>query len=464
MVPLDSYFHLSITDDGVYAHLLVKEIPEDLRLSTDQLVSFLHQKGVTYGIDIGMLSELAMDPGRFVGGKIVVAKGKEPVAGQPGSIRFVYQEKNEEQKKRLESDRIDLRDVTKLDNVKKGDLLAEKIPPKPGVPGISVTGAVIQPKPGTEAFFRIGKNVVQNEEQTKLYAAIDGLVSITNRGKINVFPVYEVNGDVDYKVGNIDFNGTVVVRGSVLPGFRIRSNGDIRIIGTVEGAFLEAGGSIEVTEGVVGQNKGKLYAGRNVKCSFVQDAMITAGEDVLVAQSIMHSHIKAGKNVICQSGNGLIVGGIIQAGDRVTARTIGNAMSTQTQIEVGVNPELRNELIELRGRLQTLKDNEDKSEKALNLLNQKAAAGKLEPSKMEMRKKLDLTLKQIRAEINDIRSRMLEIEKTLEGTWQASVEVSGFIYPGTKVVIGRAVRFIKDPIRGGRFVLKDGDISFVPIY
>src|SRR5690606_11485656 len=113
------------------------------------------------------------------------------------------------------------------------------------------------------------------------------------RGKINVFPVYEVNGDVDYKVGNIDFNGTVVVRGSVLPGFRIRSNGDIRIIGTVEGAFLEAGGSIEVTEGVVGQNKGKLYAGRNVKCSFVQDAMITAGEDVLVAQSIMHSHIKA---------------------------------------------------------------------------------------------------------------------------------------------------------------------------
>src|SRR5690606_2176067 len=100
-------------------------------------------------------------------------------------------------------------------------------------------------------------------------------------------------------------------------------------------------------------------------------------------------HIKAGKNVICQSGNGLIVGGIIQAGDRVTARTIGNAMSTQTQIEVGVNPELRNELIELRGRLQTLKDNEDKSEKALNLLNQKAATGKLEPSKMEMRKKLD---------------------------------------------------------------------------
>ena len=56
---------------------------------------------------------------------------------------------------------------------------------------------------------------------------------------------------------------------------------------------------------------------------------------------------------------------------------------------------------------------------------------------------------------------MLEIEKTLEGTWQASVEVSGFIYPGTKVVIGRAVRFIKDPIRGSASFLKTGtSLSF----
>ena len=47
-----------------------------------------------------------------------------------------------------------------------------------------------------------------------MYAALDGLLTKTEKGKINVFPVYEINGDVDYSIGNIDFVGTVVIRGT----------------------------------------------------------------------------------------------------------------------------------------------------------------------------------------------------------------------------------------------------------
>src|SRR5690606_13235248 len=118
------------------------------------------------------------------------------------------------------------KEVVRLANVKAGQMIAERVPPEPGVPGIDVTGEPIPPKEGKEVWIKPGKNVVLSPEKTALYAAIDGLVSQSEDERINVFPVYEVNGDVDYRVGNIDFVGTVVIRGNVLTGFRVRTAGD----------------------------------------------------------------------------------------------------------------------------------------------------------------------------------------------------------------------------------------------
>jgi len=288
---------------------------------------------------------------------------------------------------------------------------------------------------------------------------MDGMVVKTDRDKINVFPIYEVNGDVDYNIGNIDFIGTVVIRGNVLPGFKIRASGDIRVTGGVEAAELEAEGSIEINAGIVGQNKALVKAGHNLKSSFIQDAVVEAGNELTVSQSIMHSTIRAGKAVNCVGAKGLIVGGTIQAGERVTARTIGNSMSTATVIEVGVLPELRNELIQLRGQLKVLMENLDKTEKALTLLDQLAAAGQLGPDRVAMRIKLNHTKKQSLEEQNVIKDRILEIEKSLEDSEKSKVEVISTIYGGAKIVIGRYTKFIKDASNRMTFRLIEGDIS-----
>lgn len=155
----------------------------------------------------------------------------------------------------------------------------------------------------------------------------------------------------------------------------------------MEGAELISGGSIEITGGIIGYNKGLVNAGKNVKVSFIQDGNVVAGEDVIVSQSIMHSNIRAGRDVLCNGAKGLIVGGIVQAGDKVVARTIGNTMSTATAVEVGVVPELRNEINELRQELRQLLENEDKTNKALYLLNQLANNGQLSPDKVALRVK-----------------------------------------------------------------------------
>ncbi|MNJ33144.1 hypothetical protein D3C77_278230 [compost metagenome] len=292
-----------------------------------------------------------------------------------------------------------------------------------------------------------------------MYAAIDGLVTRTDKGKLNVFPVYEINGDVDYSIGNIDFVGTVVIRGNVLTGFRVSASGDIRVIGGVEGAELIAEGSIEISGGIIGYNKGLVKAGQQVKSSFIQDGNVSAGEDVVVTQSIMHSNVRAGRDVICSGSKGLIVGGNIQAGERVTARIIGNPMSTATSIEVGVLPDLRNELLELRQQLKIQMANLDKTEKALTLLDQLASMGKLTPDKVAMRSKLNLTKKSNMQELDEIKERMLHIEKALEETGNARVDVLNMIYGGSRIVIGRYTKYIKEPISRMSFYYTEGDIS-----
>lgn len=462
---LEDLFQVTVSEDKMHAYLVFRKVEGEIKLTAGELEAFLASQGIKYGLQNDFLYLLAQRPQDFFFSQNVVAVGTPPRNGVDGAIRLLYQP--EDQHSRLserEDGSVDFKEVTRLANVKAGQLIAERVPPIPGEPGIAVTGEELPCKEGKEARFKIGKNVVVNPEKTAMYAAIDGLVTLTDKEKINVFPVYEVNGDVDYNIGNIDFVGTVVIRGNILTGFRVKAAGDIRVTGGIEGAEVESDGSIEISGGVIGNNKGFVKAGRNVKCSFILEGNVMAGEDILVSQSIMHSNVKAGRNVECIGAKGLIVGGNIQAGERVRARVIGNTMSTATSVEVGVRPELRQELQDLRQQIRNLTEGLDKTEKALALLDQLAAAGQLTQDKLAMRIKLGATKKQSTEELNAAKERILEIEKSLEDTTMARVDVTHTIYGGTKIVVGRYTRFVKDSVQRVSFRFLDGDIAMVPFH
>ncbi|QHW30042.1 DUF342 domain-containing protein [Paenibacillus rhizovicinus] len=460
---LQTYLVVQQSPDKLAAYIRFNVADENFSCTAEQLAEFLKSHNIKHGLQHDVINQLVKLPSRYFQSQTLIAQGVAPVNGEDGFIRFAYDmNEGEYRPLELEGGKVDFKEVTQLKNVKRGQLIAEKVKATPGKDGIAVTGEAVPCRNGKEAYFKMGKNVLLNPEQTAIYAAIDGLISITDKSKVNVFPVFEVNGDVDYKVGNIDFVGNVVIRGNVLTGFKVKAVGDIRVIGGVEGAILETEGSIEVTGGVLASNKGYLKAGKNIKCSFIQDGNVTAAEDVLVSQSIMHSHVRAGRNVICSGVKGLVVGGTIQAGDRVVARTIGNSMSTATVIEVGVRPELRSELLELRSQNKLLSENLDKTEKALALLDQLAAVGQLPPDRMAMRIKLGSTKRASVEEIAQNKERVLEIEKSLENTDRAKVDAVNVIYGGTKIVIGRNTRFIKDPMQRISFRYADGDIVMAP--
>jgi uncharacterized protein (DUF342 family) len=464
-MPLDFYVNVTVANDKLSASIHFTNCDEDFKCSKEQLEAVLKVNFIIYGVHQDLLYKIANNPKEYLLSKTIIATGDTPVEGENGYIKFLY-ELNHTGKKPMEMEdgTVDFKEVATINNVRKGELIAERVVAKEGINGKAVTGEVLFAKTGKEERFKVGKNVVMDAEKLFLFAAIDGMVTATDREKINVFPVYEVNGDVDYNTGNIDFVGTIVIRGNVRSGFKVKADGDIRITGSVEGAELDAAGSIEISAGIIGQNKGLVKAAKNVKTAFIQDGIVEAGEDVLVSQSIMHSTIRAGRSVICQGVKGLIVGGMIQAGEKVVARTIGNSMATNTIIEVGVLPQLRNELLLLRGHLKTHMETLEKTDKALHLLDQMAAAGLLSPDKVAMKIKLANSKKQSIEEQNAAKERILEIEKSLEDTEKARVEVASTIYGGTKIVIGRYTKFIKDPTSRVYFRLLDSDIAMMAVH
>lgn len=462
-ISLEECLQVTVSDDKLSAYLVFRRVEDNMALTARELEQFLNARGVKYGVQSDTLYLISQKPQDFYFTQNLVAIGTPPINGEDGSIRVLYEAGDQSTgPQEREDGSVDYKEVKQLANVKAGQLIAERIPPERGIPGKAVTGEELPPKDGKEAQFKIGKNVVVNPERTGMYAAIDGLVTKTDKEKLNVFPVYEVNGDVDYTSGNIDFVGTVVIRGNILTGFRVKASGDIRVVGGIEGAEVESDGSVEITGGIIGSNKGYVKAGRNVKCSFIQEGNVFAGEDVIVSQSIMHSNVRAGRNVQCAGAKGLIVGGLVQAGERVTARMIGNSMSTATAIEVGVRPELRHELNELRATIRQLSEGMDKTDKALSLLDQLASTGQLTADKLALRSKLTATKRQTNEELRIAKDRILEIEKTLEDASIARVDAVNTLWGGTKIVVGRYTRFVKDSAQRVSMRFMDGDIVMVP--
>jgi uncharacterized protein (DUF342 family) len=455
---------VTVSEDKMQAYLVFRRAEGDLKITSRELEQYISSQGIHFGIQSDTLYLISQSPQEFFFTQNVIAVGIPPIEGKDGYVKVLYGESSNQERRPMEREdgSVDYREVTQLANVKAGQLIAERVPAQEGIPGKTVTGEVIPPKNGKDAHFKIGKNVVVNPEKIAMYAAIDGLVTKTVKEKLNVFPVYEVNGDVDYNIGNIDFVGTVVIRGNILTGFRVKASGDIRVTGGIEGAEVESDGSIEISGGIIGSNKGFVKAGRNIRCSFIQEGNAYAGEDILVTQSIMHSNVRAGRSVKCLGAKGLIVGGLIQAGDLVTARMIGNSMSTATVIEVGVRPELRQELNDLRAVMRQLVESNDKSEKALTLLDQMASIGQLTPDKLALRGKLSATKRQTLEELASAKERVLEIEKTLEDASAARVDAVHTLWGGTKIVIGRYTRFVKDGSQRVSFRFSDGDIIMVP--
>ncbi|HWP98610.1 MAG TPA: FapA family protein [Syntrophomonadaceae bacterium] len=424
----------------------------------EQAFAALKDQQVVYGIKEEQVRD-ALLPQNW-DGRVVVAQGQAPVDGQPARLEYRFPLPGQRLAPRIDDKgNADYHNVGLINNISRGELLVLKTPAEPGVPGYNVLGEPIPARPGKDLVFPRGKNTVANQENTQLFAAVDGHVSLVG-GKVLVNPVFQLEGDVDFSSGDINFIGNVVINGAITSGFKVQAAGDIEIRGFIENAEVTAEGSIQVHGGITGGIKCLVKAGENLQARFVENSRIEAGKDIFIREAIMQSQVRAGGNVKVMDKRAIIVGGVIQAGQEVESKVLGSQLATQTIVEVGVNPYYREEfhrLTKLYGEKKKALDN--LSHNVTIIQKSGAAVDQMDERKRQLLLRILDDYKKVRQEVQEMEERMVFLEQEYEKTNNARISVWETVYPGVRLSIGQCVHVVNDPIKYSAFILDKGEIK-----
>ncbi len=424
-------------------------------ITVEEAEKILEQNGVVYGIYRDKLEEVISQ--KMFNYSFQVASATLPVDGRDGYIDYKVSIRKDRKPKLKEDGSVDFHELNLIENVAEGDSLAELIQATEGKDGTDVRGKVLKAVSGKPVKLVKGKNTEISSDGKLLFSLIDGQINYSD-GKINVFPVYEVPGNVDSATGNIRFVGNVVIRGNVITGFKIEADGDIEVSGVVEGAHLKAGGNIILKRGVQGSGKAYLYCKGNLVSKFLENCTAEVEGDIL-AEAIMHSNVSSKSTIEVKGRKGLIVGGNIAAQSEIDAITIGSPMATVTRIEVGVDPDLRKNIEKTNKSLEEERKNYEKINQAIVHLAKAAKQGNITADKKDMLEKIVKARAQLEESIKQKEQQRNLLKSRLEIVSRGKVNVKGKVFPGVNITIGPSAMFVKDYLEYVSFYRAEGEIK-----
>lgn len=422
----------------------------------------LRNEKVVVGIDVDMLQSVFKD--KLFNREIVIAHGKPVVDGKDAQIKMYVDTEVNLVPKEDEKGNVDFKDINLIQNVTKGQKLAEVIPPVPGKEGRTVEDKPILPQVGKTIPLPRGMNTeVSSDNVNILIASIDGNVEMKSSVLI-VESVYVVNSDVDFETGNINYIGSLLIKGDVKAGFEVRSKSDIEINGLVEDAKITTEGSVFIKNGFLGRNNGLIEAVGDVVLKFCENQNIKAKGKIIVGEAVLHSNLQSESVIEVKGRKGAIVGGVIRAAKGVIAKELGNYQETKTEIVVGIDGKLMKKLEEVEKEVKKIEDNLDNVKKAIYAIyKKKMEAGKLPKDRERMLAKLQGLQSQLPEHKKQIAEKKEKIEKEMEKYADATVDVLAKAYRGVRITIQKYTKVILGETQKVRFLIKDKEIREEPI-
>jgi len=429
------------------------------RMSYDEFIKDLAHKNIVFGIFKEQLMAFFENPVYCT--DIPVARGAAPRHGEDARIEY-YFETDLSAKPTLNDDgSVDFFNLNTISHCHKGDVLARLFPADPGDYGTSIYGDSIKPRDVKNLILRHGRNITLSEDRLVMTADVDGHVSLVE-DKVFVSNLLEVE-NVDNSTGNIEYEGSVKINGNVCTNFSVKAKGNIEVNGVVEGAYLEAEGNIIIARGMNGMVRGTLKAGGNIIAKFIENAHAEA-KGYVSTESILHSEVLAGTEVIVSGKRGFITGGRVCATNLVQVKTLGSSMGADTVIEVGADPGVKLKLQQLQKQVAENKKVIDTVHPVLTAMTQKLSQGvKLRPDQVKYFQEMLQTEKQKKEEQEEFLKEIDVLQKILDESATARVEVTGEAFAGTRICIADVSMIIKNSMHYCKFIKSQGDVKMVAL-
>ncbi|HNY13429.1 MAG TPA: FapA family protein, partial [Candidatus Wallbacteria bacterium] len=397
---------------------------------------------------------------------VMVASGMKPVSGEDGYIKWYFE--THAQKVEIfidESGNVDYHKVLKINTVNAGELIGEKILSKPGMNGYNVFKEPIPAKQPREINFIPGKNTEITEDGNHIKATVNGQLIIKNNNA-SVMPVYEVKGDVDFNVGNIDFNGSVLIQGTILDGFSVKAEGNVEVRKTVNSAVIEARGNVILHGGFIGKEHGLIKAGGKIGAKFLQGGNIISDDEIIIENAIMHSNVVSGKQIIVKGKKASIIGGRIFASEYVEALSIGTPAGTKTVIEVGVDILKEQEIVRLDQDVNQTNEYIKKISTSIVTLTQIKAKtpGRFSEAQEEILKRTLSTKDSLQVKLQELEEQKKQLLNEIMTSQKGKVVATNSFYPGVTVIIRKYFKYeVKDAIKCSALGIENGDIRILPV-
>ena len=448
----------SVTEDKMQAFVTMSKPSNGGReMDLEDIKSLLENSGIVYGIQEDIINK-SLEEGEF-NIPILAAEGKPPINGKNAKIEFLVNVNKKVIPKFIgEEESIDYKDLSIVENVEEGQKLAEKIEASEGEEGITVFGDKIETKGGKDIDPKeiLGGNVKMSDDGKFIIATISGQVVL--KGKLlSVEPIFEVSGDVGPETGNINFIGSVLVKGSVNDNYSIKAEGNIDIQGTVGKCDLEAKGDIMVKLGIQGNENSFVRAGGDVIAKFIQFSNIESGNNVVVTEAILNSNIDADNRIILIGKRASASGGRLRALNEVNGKVLGSQAGTKTLIETGISPAKRRAIDSLEKEKEELDMAIEELERGIKSLEQAAKIKKLDEEKKEQLQSLKEQLEQSNSRREEVvlnresMAQQMEIEK-VDSTISAGKEMLS----GVELIIGSAEFSIRQNYKAVTFYEENG--------
>ena len=179
-------------------------------------------------------------------------------------------------------------------------------------------------------------------------AKINGTPKLGSDGKVTVFGMLPIDGDIGVETGHINFDGYIEASGGVTSGYSVKGRG-LRIAG-IQDADVEVDEDLNCIGGIYGST---INVGGNLKAGHIHNCTIKVLGDLVVKKEIYDSTIEI--NGRCLIGEGKIIASRIDAKKGVYAKTVGSDASSPCSLTVGIDRKYQKDMALYEEELGELK-------------------------------------------------------------------------------------------------------------
>ncbi len=422
-------FALLLSADLMEADIVFSN--ENVKVSKDQILAALKEKGVVVGIDYNRIGELEKEETHQ--DMVNVARGREPSKGQDGWYEFFFDIDIKKKPKILENGTVDYQNIKWFEHVKRKQKIAYYHEATAGAPGVRINGEEIPGIKGKELLPLQGRGIFLLRDRKTYVAALDGKVEYKD-GKLEVTNMLVV-GDVTNVTGNVEFNGSVYVQGVVTDGMVIRATKDVLIDGFTEAAIIEAGGDVILRKGNNAGGKGYIKAEGDVMGNFFENAKVYAGGDVK-ANYCLNSEIVANRDIVISGKISTIAGGYANAGMSIESHDIGNPAGLYTRISLGKEENLSKKRAQIELKKESVKKEITLLKNAYLDFQKKYPAEIRNTNSMYLKIEDAIYTKEL--EQKKLLNEEEQLQQEMENSKGAKVVVKGMLHQGVQVNINGA--------------------------